>query len=302
MRTFVAVADLGRFSDAAAELGVTQQAASKRVAALETELGVRLLMRTPGGARLTVDGQAFLPHARNLLDAAERAAASVRPGRRALRVDVLGRRLAAADLLQEFHRAHPDLVLDVVTLPCAEAGIAAVRDGDVDAAFCATTATAHLPRGLRTAHILDEALELLTGPRHELAGAGSMAPAELAGRPIWMPGIVAGTEWAAYYDELAAAFGLRIDASGPNFGIEHLLDTVAGSAERITFAGAGTHIVWPAHRGLRRIRLRDPAPVYPWSLVWRAGDRHPGLTALRAHLALRSPQPRGAGVWAPRGA
>jgi hypothetical protein len=34
-----------------------------------------------------------------------------------------------------------------------------------------------------------------------------------------MPGIVTGTEWAAYYDELAAAFGLTIDPIGPNFGI-----------------------------------------------------------------------------------
>jgi hypothetical protein len=29
-----------------------------------------------------------------------------------------------------------------------------------------------------------------------------------------------GTEWAAYYDELSAAFGLTIDAMGPAFGNE----------------------------------------------------------------------------------
>jgi DNA-binding transcriptional LysR family regulator len=43
---------------------------------------VPLFTRTARGAQLTIDGQAFLPHARGLLQAEERAAASVRPGRR----------------------------------------------------------------------------------------------------------------------------------------------------------------------------------------------------------------------------
>ena len=42
MRTFVAVADAGQFSEAADGLSITQQAVSKRVAALEKDLGVRL--------------------------------------------------------------------------------------------------------------------------------------------------------------------------------------------------------------------------------------------------------------------
>jgi DNA-binding transcriptional LysR family regulator len=72
-----------------------------------------------------MDGRAFLPHARDLPQAAERAAASVRPGRRALRVDVIGRHLAPAGLLRDFHRANPETELDVVTLFDADAAIAA---------------------------------------------------------------------------------------------------------------------------------------------------------------------------------
>jgi DNA-binding transcriptional LysR family regulator len=90
VRTFVAVAAAGQFQEAADELAITQQAVSKRIAALERELGVRLFTRTARGSRLSIDGQALLPHARELLRAEERAAASVRPGQRALRVDVLG--------------------------------------------------------------------------------------------------------------------------------------------------------------------------------------------------------------------
>ncbi|WP_435878135.1 LysR family transcriptional regulator, partial [Streptosporangium canum] len=67
VRTFVAVVDTGQFQEAAADLSITQQAVSKRVAGLEKDLAVRLFTRTARGARLTIDGQAFLPHARELL-------------------------------------------------------------------------------------------------------------------------------------------------------------------------------------------------------------------------------------------
>lgn len=86
VRTFVVAADQGQFQEAAVELAVTQQAVSKRIAALEAELGVRLFARTPCGVALTIDGQAFLPHARAVLEAVRRATESVRAGRRALRV------------------------------------------------------------------------------------------------------------------------------------------------------------------------------------------------------------------------
>ncbi len=294
VRTFVAVADGGRFQEAADDLAITQQAVSKRIAALERELGVRLFTRTSRGALLTAQGRAFLPHARDLLRAGRRAAAAVRPGRRALRVDVIGRGLAPAGLLREFHDAHPGTELDVVTMFDADAAIAAVGSGAIDASFRAVTA--RLPGGVEAVRVLDEPLLLVTGPAHALAGARAVSPADLAGHPIWMPGIVAGTEWAAYYDELAATFGLAIDAGGPNFGLEPVLDVIAGSATLATLVGEGTRFVRPAGRDLRRIAVRDPVPVYPHSLVWRGDDPHPALATLRAHLGSA---PGRDGDWAP---
>ena len=143
VRTFVAAADAGQFQDAAAALSITQQAVSKRIAALEKDLEVRLFTRTARGAQLTIDGQAFLPHARELLRVEARADASVRPGRRALRVDVHSRRIAPAVLLQDFHRTHPRIELDVVTLDAdVHAATAAVEAGTVDATFHAVTVPA----------------------------------------------------------------------------------------------------------------------------------------------------------------
>ncbi len=293
VRTFVAVVEAGRFQDAATELAITQQAVSKRVAALEKALGVRLFTRTARGARLTGDGEAFLPHARELLRAEARAVASVRSGRRALRVDVIGRRLGPATLLREFHEAHPDVGLEVVTLFDAGTALAAIRDGSIDASF---RAVAELPGDVGSMGVWDEPLQLLCGPGHALASAPSVTAAQLAGHRIWMPGLVPGTEWAAYYAELAAVFGLSIDAAGPNFGTEVVLDALAESAGVATLIAAGARVRWPVEHDLRRVPIEAPTPVYPHSLVWRRDNPHPGLAALRTHLR---PGRRVAGAWRP---
>ncbi|OPC78906.1 LysR family transcriptional regulator [Embleya scabrispora] len=300
VRTFVAVVDAGRFRDAAAELSVTQQAVSKRVAALEKSLGVRLFTRTAQGAKLTVDGQAFLPHARDVVRAEARAVASVAPGHRPLRIDVIGRRLAPAGRLGEFHRAHPGLELDVVTLFDADAAIAGIRAGTIDASFRAVTMPGRrLPDDIRATRAFAEPIELLTGPDHELAGARAVTPADLAGHRIWMPGIVAGTEWAAYYDALAATFGLTIEVTGPDFGTEPLLDTIADSRTLATLVGEQTRLVWPADQGLRRIPVRAPTPIYPHSLLSHRDSPHPTVTMLRTHLHTRRPTDPDAETWTP---
>ncbi|MFR9776397.1 LysR family transcriptional regulator [Micromonospora sp. MS34] len=300
VRTFVAAADAGQFQEAAAELAVTQQAVSKRIAALERSLGVRLFTRTPRGAELTIDGQAFLPHAHELLRVAERAVASVRAGRRPLRVDVIASRVAPSGLMRAFHRAHPEIELDVVMLFDVELAVAAIRSGEIDASFRAVAVPGRpLPEDIESARVLDEPLELLTGPAHALAGARSVTVAQLVGHRIWMPGIVPGTEWAAYYDDLVAEFGLTIEATGPNFGSDALLDTVADTPALATFMGARTRLVWPAGHGLRRIPVTDPTPVYPHSLLWHRDNPHPALATLRAHLAATTAGQDAAGTWAP---
>ncbi|MGW4080076.1 LysR family transcriptional regulator [Streptomyces asiaticus] len=300
VRTFVAVADAEQFQEAAAGLSVTPQAVSKRVAALEKELGVQLFTRDARGARLTIDGQAFLPHARTFLHSAECAVASVRPGHRALRVDVIGRQLSLTGLLRGFHRAHPEIELDVVTLFDSDTAIAAVRDGTIDATFRAVTMPGRpLPRGVQATPVFDEPLRLFTGPRHEFANAPALTPAQLAGQRIWMPGNLPGTEWAAYYDELATTFGIVIDSVGPDFGIEALLDTIAGSTALATFVSEQTPLVWPTGHDLRRIPLKDPTPLYPHSLIWRTHNPHPSLAALRRHLTAAYPGRPNRGVWVP---
>jgi DNA-binding transcriptional LysR family regulator len=63
MLTFRAVAHERSFSRAARTLALTQPAVSQQVAALEKELGAKLLAREPGGLELTAAGAVLLEHA-----------------------------------------------------------------------------------------------------------------------------------------------------------------------------------------------------------------------------------------------
>jgi DNA-binding transcriptional LysR family regulator len=286
VRTFVAVAETGQFQAAADDLGITQQAASKRVATLERELGVRLFARTARGTRLTVDGQALLPHARELLSAAERATAAVTPGRRALRIDVVGRRIAPSNILHAFYQQHPDIELDVVTLTAVDAAsaLAEIGAGTLDATFRSLRDSAGtVPSGLRSSRVIDDRHELLVGPRHPLANARTVPLAELTEHPIWMPGM-ADPEPVGYYDDLAKAFGLTIDTIGPSFGVDALLAEIADSTRLATFVGEGSRYLWPERYDLRRIPVVDPTPVYPLSVIWRADNPHPVLADFLEYL------------------
>jgi DNA-binding transcriptional LysR family regulator len=74
LRSLVAVADRGSFTRAAADLGLTQSAVSHAVAALERELGQRLVDRDRVGAVLTAVGKAVVDDARDAVRAADRVA------------------------------------------------------------------------------------------------------------------------------------------------------------------------------------------------------------------------------------
>jgi DNA-binding transcriptional LysR family regulator len=80
-RTFIRIAETGSFSAVAREVGTTQPAVSRQIAALETHLGARLVQRSTRSLTLTEDGRDLLGHARLVLEAVEQAEATIGRGR-----------------------------------------------------------------------------------------------------------------------------------------------------------------------------------------------------------------------------
>lgn len=118
LKSFVAIADCGTFTAAAAQLHRTPAALSMQIKSLETRLGHTLFVRGPRAVRLTAHGETLLSHARRLLalDGEIRASLSDERTPTTLRLglpDDLGHHILPA-ALADLARDYPDVQVDVV--------------------------------------------------------------------------------------------------------------------------------------------------------------------------------------------
>lgn len=120
LQYFVAVAEAGSFSRAAAALHMSQPALSRQVLLLEEEVGQRLLERTGRGVQPTDSGLALLAHARGIFDLAERARVDMRErqlsprGRITVGLPPRVAHVLTADLVERFHSKFPEAAITVV--------------------------------------------------------------------------------------------------------------------------------------------------------------------------------------------
>lgn len=136
-RVFVHIARTGSLTGAADALGTGQPTISRQLAALEKHLGCRLLHRTTRHLSLTDKGRALLPHAEQLVNAADAAAHSVHDQAQGLKgrlrvtcSNAFGRHVLLP-ALPAWQRQHPDVHLE---LKLSDALEPVVKSG-IDVAF-----------------------------------------------------------------------------------------------------------------------------------------------------------------------
>ena len=136
VKAFVLIADLQSFTRAAEALDTTQSAISLKVRRLETQLGRRLLERTPRQVRLSVEGAVFLDAARSLVGAHERAVTSFQVEQRRLTIgisqQIVGSELPA--LLRRMNEHDPQLLIEMRVAGSREV-MQAYEEGSLDAAM-----------------------------------------------------------------------------------------------------------------------------------------------------------------------
>jgi len=117
---FVAATDAGSLAGAARRCGASALQASRRIAALEQDMGVRLFHRTTRALTLTDEGERFLPFARTIMEAESeaRAALGFEGGQVAgtLRITAslaFGRKVVTPALI-DFLKLHPQLEANLV--------------------------------------------------------------------------------------------------------------------------------------------------------------------------------------------
>ena len=282
VRAFLAIADRGHFGHAAASLSVTQQALSKRIAALEDALGARLFDRGLHGVALTDAGHRFLEPARRALAASDAAVAAVRDDVRPIRIDLWGHLYAPGRTVSQAVERMPDLAVELGAtrdLPTVVGGL--VR-GEIDTGFGRVHRTG-LPGEETLTHRLVrlEPVDAVLAATHPLAGAAQLRPAELRDSVLWCP---AAVDRLDFLRRFADQFGVATE-SGVNLGIERFVDHIAAEPTRFSLFPADAPL--PADPRIRSVPLVAPTPLYAWSLIWPDRTRHPRIDALlRGFLAV----------------
>jgi DNA-binding transcriptional LysR family regulator len=184
--TFRAVAHERSFSRAARALALSQPSVSNQVAALEREVGVRLLDRQPGGLRLTPEGEILLDHADAIaarLDLARtQLAAAADEYRTRLRVGAFPTALAGLipAAVERVRRHHPAIKVTVDEGGGDLGG--RVRSGELHlaVAFQDSALPRTEPAGLERLDLMREHFMVALAADHPLAGRNEVALADLA--------------------------------------------------------------------------------------------------------------------------
>ncbi len=185
IETFLYVAELGSFSRAAEQLGLTQPTLSARIQVLERELGQRLFERLGRGVRLTEAGRAFQPYAERSLmmirEGREALDASHNPSRGKLRIGtarVIGA-YVLPDILANFRAEYPGVELSILT----------GRSHEVLQMVLTEEAQIGLGRSLihpevESVYLYEEEIVFVTHPGHPLAKDGRASISQIAQEPL----------------------------------------------------------------------------------------------------------------------
>ncbi len=190
LKAFITVAEYASFSLAANHLHLTQPAISKRIAALERELGARLLDRIGKRVFLTEAGSALIPNAKKILSDVDETRKMITS-----LSDEVGGRLSIATshhiglhrlptVLRAYTNKYPNVDLDIQFMD-SEAGCEEVARGSVDLAI--VTLPSPSPANLVLNTIWNDPLDIVVGHDHPLLQKREVNLEELVSFPTILP-------------------------------------------------------------------------------------------------------------------
>ena len=192
LQAFIAVAESGSFSRAGERIFLTQPAISKRIAALEQDIGARLFDRVGRKIHLTPAGEALLLRTRAVLGELE----DIKRDITNLSGTIAGELSVATSHhiglhrlpgpLKRFHETYTQVRLNLHFMD-SEKACNAVARGELELAVVTLPPSADPP--LRVEKIWDDPLDIVVSRSHPLAQAKRVQAAMLLGYPAILPGL-----------------------------------------------------------------------------------------------------------------
>src|SRR5919107_1034452 len=278
LRYFLAAAEHGSFSAAAAALLMAQPSLSDQIRKLEAELGVPLFARVGRGLALTEAGRMLRPHAERTLAEAEDAVASVQQvrtltgGTASFGTFGSAHHYLLGGLVEDFRRRHPDVRVRVVGQNSAEVADA-IREGALEAGLIA------LPiddRGLEVRPSIREEIHYVSASPQRLTKPMTIEALAAAPLILYEPRWGAVDPMRRQLNERAQRAGVRIE---PQIEVEYMTAALDLAARRLgdTIAAPSVLVTRGFESSLASVSL-DP-PLY---------DTYAFVTRRNAHLSRAS--------------
>lgn len=263
LSAFVEVAESGSFTQAAATLHLSQPAISKRITALEEQIGQPLFDRVGRRINLTDAGRTLLPYARKVLQ-------DIEDGRRALAQlhDEIGGRLSIGTshhiglhrlppVLGAYTQRYPHVDLDIHFMD-SEVACEAVVAGKLELGI--VTLPTELPAQLQQRIVWHDPLVVVAGAQHALALRDDVRLRELADHPAVLPD-------AATYTHRIITAELRAQGVAPRVRLAtNYLETL----KMLASIGLGWSVLPESmlDDSLRRVHVRGLQLQRELGLVW----------------------------------
>lgn len=196
LKAFLTIVDQGSFSEAAETLHLTQPAISKRLAALENQLGTRLIDRSNREIRLTEAGSRLLPHARRILDEIHNARLALSPDADTVEGElqvIASHHIGLHHLpnwLRRFRREYPQVTLDLQFME-SDAAYQQMNKRSAELAF--VTLSDSMNPDLQILAQWPDPMAFVVGAEHPLAKLKSPKLASLAQHPALLPDTTTAT-------------------------------------------------------------------------------------------------------------
>ncbi len=273
------VAEHLSFSRAAQVLGVRQSAVSRRVRALEDELGVSLFERESGGVRVTEAGRRFFDRSRAGLaeiDFAIRSAGKAGcGGEGAVRIGILSSLSVGflRDLLARFREEHAAVAVDILEGSTRE-HIAGINERRLDIAFVAGEPQA--PR-CDVAPLWQARVFIALPDGHPQAKATELCWDLLKDERFILSREAPGPEIHDFVIQRLASLGFSPSVERYHVGRETLMHLVALGFGISVMSETGTATKYP---GVVFRPLPADQDLLPYSAIWLPGNDNPALRRL----------------------
>jgi len=285
LKSFMAVAESGSFSEAAEKLYLTQPAISKRIAALEEQLHCKLFNRIGRTISLTQEGERLLPRARDILFSVEQTERDIREGSDSISGNLKIMTSHHVGLhrlppvLKSFVNDFPDVMLDVQFVD-SEFAHQAVLHGETE---LAVVTLAPMPEeNLNSEMIWHDPLAFVAPKDHPLSTEPAISLQQLSLHRAVLPGL--NTYTGRLVADLFRRHQLRLDTRSTS---SNYLETI----KMLVSIGMGWSVLplSMVDRSLSQLTINDHVPARDLGLIYHP-RRHLSKAAQAFATLLRQQQ------------